>query len=158
MNKKTAIAVTIAVVVVGVLVGASLVSGLFTNSNNSQSTQTTMQPEQTSGDQLQSQDTVVGTGTTAVAGSEVTVNYTGVLASNDQEFDSTVGKAPFTFTLGAGNVIKGWDIGVEGMKVGGERILIIPPALGYGFTDYGPIPASSTLIFKIDLLSVKNSN
>jgi FKBP-type peptidyl-prolyl cis-trans isomerase FkpA len=149
MNKKTTIAIVISVVVVGVLIGGGLISGLFTNSNNKQDT--TMQKQS---DQVQAKDTTVGTGDVAVAGKQVTVNYTGVF-SDGKVFDSSVGKVPFTFTLGAGQVIKGWDIGVEGMKVGGKRILIIPPQFGYGDKDYGPIPASSTLIFEIELLGVK---
>jgi len=153
MNKKTIIAVAIAVIVVGVLIGGGLVSGLFTSNNQTQNT-TTMQEQQT---QLQIQDTTVGTGDVAVAGKQITVNYTGVLASTGKKFDSSLdpGRTPFTFTLGAGQVIKGWDLGVEGMKVGGKRILVIPPDLGYGGQDYGPIPASSTLIFEVDLISVK---
>ena len=150
MNKKTAIAVAIAVVVVGVLVGGGLVSGMFT-SNKTQTADTNMQKT----DQLDSKDVVVGTGDVAVAGKEVTVHYTGVF-SDGKKFDSSVDRGvPFTFTLGAGQVIKGWDIGVEGMKVGGKRILVIPPALAYGDKDYGPIPGNSTLIFQIELLGVK---
>ena len=99
------------------------------------------------------QDTTVGTGAVAEAGDTVTVNYTGKLA-NGTVFDTSVGKTPFTFTLGAGQVIPGWDQGVAGMKVGGSRVLIIPPSLAYGAQDYGPIPANSTLTFEVDLLSV----
>ena len=154
MNKKTAVAITIAVVVVGVLVGGSLISGMFTsNSNNKQTTSTSMQQQS---DQIQSKDVVVGTGDVAVAGKEVTVHYTGVFAADGKKFDSSVDRGvPFTFTLGSGMVIKGWDIGVEGMKVGGKRILVIPPQFAYGDKDYGPIPANSTLVFQIELLGVK---
>ena len=157
MNKKTVVAVVIAVVLVGILVGGGLVSGLFINGNKTQNT-TMQQPasstSQTS--QVQIQDTVVGTGDVAVAGKQITVNYTGVF-QDGTKFDSSLdkGRTPFTFTLGAGQVIKGWDIGVEGMKVGGKRIIVVPPALGYGSTAYGPIPANSTLIFEVDLLGVK---
>lgn len=150
MNKKTIIAVAVAVVLVGILIGGSMVSSLFTNNNKSQNT--TMQQAT----QVQSKDITVGTGDIAVAGKEVTVNYTGVFASTGKKFDSSLDRGvPFTFTLGAGQVIKGWDIGVEGMKVGGKRILVIPPDLGYGPNDYGPIPGNSTLIFEVDLLGVK---
>lgn len=103
---------------------------------------------------LQYIDVKVGTGAEAVAGKTVTVHYTGYL-SNGTKFDSSLdtGK-PFPFPLGAGRVIKGWDEGVAGMKVGGQRRLIIPPQLGYGSQDYGPIPANSQLIFDVQLLGV----
>lgn len=150
MNKKTIIAVVVAVVVVGALIGGGLLSGLFTSTNNAE--QKTMQQKAL---ELQSKDITVGSGDVAVAGKEVTVHYTGVFADG-KKFDSSVDRGvPFTFTLGSGMVIKGWDQGVEGMKVGGKRILVIPPALAYGDKDYGPIPANSTLIFEIELLGVK---
>ena len=154
MNKKTIIAITIAVILVGLLLGGGLVSGLFTNNNSNNSQNTTMQQQATQ--QVQSQDVTVGTGDVAVAGKQITVNYTGVF-QDGKKFDSSLdpGRTPFTFTLGAGQVIKGWDIGVEGMKVGGKRIIVVPPELGYGANDYGPIPGNSTLIFEIELLSVK---
>jgi len=150
MNKKTIIAVAIAVVLVFLLIGGGLMSGLFTSSNNQQ--KDTMKQDI----QVQSKDITVGAGDVAVAGKEVTVNYTGVF-SDGKKFDSSLdpGRTPFTFTLGAGQVIKGWDVGVEGMKVGGKRILIVPPQLGYGANDYGPIPGNSTLIFQVELLGVK---
>jgi len=149
MNKKTIIAVVIAVVLVGVLIGGGLVGGLFTSTNKTQDK--TMQKTP----QIQSKDILVGTGTVAVAGKEVTVHYTGVF-SDGKKFDSSIDRGvPFTFTLGAGQVIKGWDVGVEGMQVGGKRILVVPPELGYGANDYGPIPGNSTLIFEIELLGVK---
>jgi len=111
---------------------------------------------------LKIQDEVVGTGTIAVAGNSVTVNYTGTF-TNGKAFDSNVDPAfshvqPFSFVLGAGNVIQGWDEGVAGMKVGGKRKLTIPPELGYGSQDNGPIPANSTLIFEVELLGVKSVN
>lgn len=151
MNKKTAIAVVIAVIVVFLLVGGSIMSGMFNGVTNNNQATTTM-PQS---DQIQAQDIKVGTGDVAVAGKQVTVHYTGVFADG-KKFDSSLDRGvPFTFTLGSGMVIKGWDIGVEGMKVGGKRILIIPPQFGYGDKDYGPIPANSTLIFQIELLGVK---
>jgi len=117
-------------------------------------TDTTM--PSTSSNQLVIQDETVGTGTEAVAGDLVTVNYTGKLA-NGTVFDTSVGKTPFEFVLGAGQVIPGWDQGVAGMKVGGKRILIIPPGLAYGPNDYGPIPGNSTLTFEVELLAVATS-
>ena len=95
-----------------------------------------------------------GQGDEAIAGKTVTVNYTGTLEDVTQ-FDTSIGRAPFSFPLGAGRVIKGWDEGVAGMKVGGIRRLTIPPALGYGSRGAGNvIPANATLIFEVELLKV----
>ncbi len=99
------------------------------------------------------QDESVGGGEAAAPGDMVTVNYTGKL-QNGTVFDSSVGRAPFQFTLGTGQVIPGWDQGLQGMKVGGKRLLIIPPALGYGAQGMGPIPPNATLIFEVDLIKV----
>lgn len=95
-----------------------------------------------------------GTGKEAKNGDEVTVNYVGKNWSNNEEFDTSWGKEAFTFTLGEGGVIKGWDEGVVGMKEGGRRLLIIPPDLGYGAQGQGSIPANETLIFVVDLKKV----
>jgi FKBP-type peptidyl-prolyl cis-trans isomerase len=105
---------------------------------------------------LQYWDIKVGTGTEAKQGSQVTVHYTGWLTSG-KKFDSSVDAGqPFPFTIGKGEVIKGWDEGVAGMKVGGKRQLRIPPDLAYGERGYpGVIPANATLIFDVQLLSVK---
>jgi FKBP-type peptidyl-prolyl cis-trans isomerase len=104
---------------------------------------------------LLSEDLVVGTGATAVSGDTVTVNYIGTL-TNGTKFDSSYDRGqPYTFRLGIGAVIPGWDMGVPGMKVGGKRRLTIPPSLGYGSQAYGPIPANSTLKFDIELLSIQ---
>jgi FKBP-type peptidyl-prolyl cis-trans isomerase FkpA len=111
--------------------------------------------------ELQKNDTVVGTGKVATAGQRVTVNYTGWLYSRsapDQhgaKFDSSIGREPFTFRLGSGGVIPGWDQGVEGMKVGGKRTLVIPAKLGYGADGAGPIPPNANLIFDVELLDVQ---
>lgn len=97
-----------------------------------------------------------GTGPEAKAGDNVTVQYVGVGYDSEEEFDSSWGKEPFTFTLGAGQVIKGWDQGVEGMKVGGRRELLIPGDLAYGPEGRPPtIGPNETLIFVIDLLAVE---
>lgn len=105
---------------------------------------------------LQYWDIRVGTGTEAKQGSHVTVHYTGWLTSG-KKFDSSVdANQPFDFTVGKGDVIKGWEEGVTGMKVGGKRQLRIPPDLAYGKQGYpGVIPADATLIFDIRLLAVK---
>jgi FKBP-type peptidyl-prolyl cis-trans isomerase len=112
------------------------------------------------GAHLQITDTQVGTGAVAQAGHSVTVHYTGWLYENGakgKEFDSSLTRGtPFTFALGGGQVIPGWDQGVVGMKVGGKRTLIIPPDLGYGArgAGNGVIPPGATLIFDVQLLAV----
>jgi len=110
---------------------------------------------------LQKIDTVVGKGKVAEAGKVVSVHYTGWLYTptapkqRGMQFDSSVGRGPFSFPLGGGQVIAGWDQGVAGMKVGGKRTLIIPAELGYGARGAGPIPANANLIFDVELLDVK---
>jgi FKBP-type peptidyl-prolyl cis-trans isomerase FkpA len=108
---------------------------------------------------LQYEDVKEGEGAAAIAGQEVSVHYTGWLYNDDQQgakFDSSRARnSPFGFSLGAGMVIKGWDEGVQGMKVGGQRTLIIPPGLGYGARGAGGvIPPNATLKFDVELLSV----
>ena len=107
-------------------------------------------------DGLQIQDEVVGTGTEAITGKKVTVNYVGTL-TDGTKFDSSYDRnQPFSFNLGAGEVIKGWDEGVSGMKVGGKRKLTIPSSLGYGDAGVpGAIPGGATLIFEVELLKVE---
>tara|TARA_B110000438_G_scaffold9135_1_gene9156 strand:- start:95 stop:475 length:381 start_codon:yes stop_codon:yes gene_type:complete len=103
------------------------------------------------------EDLVVGEGAEAQDYNKVVVNYTGSL-EDGSVFDSSLnpGRGPFTFTLGVGSVIKGWDLGVKGMKVGGKRKLTIPPELGYGDQGAGGlIPPGATLIFEVDLLEVE---
>ncbi|GLK67666.1 FKBP-type peptidyl-prolyl cis-trans isomerase [Hansschlegelia plantiphila] len=109
---------------------------------------------------LKYQDVKVGDGAPAVPGRGVSVHYTGWLYEDGKKgakFDSSVDRGqPFTFRLGAGNVIAGWDEGVAGMKIGGKRTLIIPPELGYGAQGAGGvIPPNATLIFDVELLGVK---
>jgi FKBP-type peptidyl-prolyl cis-trans isomerase len=109
-------------------------------------------------------DLTLGTGAEATAGKFITVNYTGWLYDasqtdgKGQQFDSSlsVGRVPFPFTLGAGQVIAGWDQGLVGMKVGGKRRLVIPPELAYGAAGRAPsIPGNATLVFDVDLLGVQ---
>ena len=121
---------------------------------NSQTASTTMPTE--NADQLQITDETVGAGAEAAAGDTVTVNYVGSF-TDGKVFDASAnhGSTGFTFKLGARQVIQGWDQGVVGMKVGGKRKLIVPPSLGYGPNDYGPIPGNSTLVFEVELLKVQ---
>ena len=112
---------------------------------------------QTTASGLQYEDTVPGTGAEAQAGQHVRVHYTGWLYNNGvkgAKFDSSKDRnEPFEFHLGAGHVIKGWDEGVQGMQEGGTRVLVIPPALGYGSRGAGGvIPPNATLMFEVELL------
>lgn len=104
------------------------------------------------GGQLVVQDEVVGTGQEVQPGDTLTVNYTGKL-QDGTVFDTSVGGQPISFVLGAGQVIPGWDQGLMGMKVGGKRLLIIPPSLAYGSQGVGPIPPNATLTFEVEVLS-----
>jgi FKBP-type peptidyl-prolyl cis-trans isomerase FkpA len=110
---------------------------------------------------LQKIDTLAGTGKEAVAGATAVVNYTGWLyepnapLQHGAQFDSSIGRTPFSFQLAAGQVIPGWDEGVQGMKVGGKRTLIVPASMGYGAGGAGPIPPNATLIFDVELLDVR---
>jgi peptidylprolyl isomerase len=106
--------------------------------------------------QLQVKDLKTGTGAEAKAGDQVSVQYVGVLYDNGSKFDSSYDHGqPFSFKLGGGQVIQGWDQGVAGMKVGGRRELIIPPDLAYGAQGQPPtIPPNATLVFVVDLVSV----
>ena len=112
--------------------------------------------KQTMNNGLVIEDIKIGDGQEVEKFNIVTVNYTGLL-EDGTKFDSSLnpGRTPFRFTVGAGQVIKGWDEGLMGMKGGGKRKRTIPPELGYGSRDNGPIPANSTLIFEIDLLGIE---
>ncbi len=126
-----------------------------TQTSTTTSSTTTMPTEPIT--KLMMKDDIVGTGATAAVGDSVTVNYVGAL-TNGKVFDASAnhGTAGFTFTLGAGQVIKGWDEGIVGMKVGGKRTLIIPAALAYGSQAVGDaIPANSDLVFQVELLNVQ---
>ena len=104
---------------------------------------------------LEKIDLVVGAGDEALAGKRVKVHYTGTL-TNGQKFDSSLDRGrPFEFVLGQGQVIRGWDEGVAGMRIGGKRKLTIPPEMGYGARGFPPvIPPNSTLVFEVELLGV----
>src|SRR5580704_6718502 len=112
-------------------------------------------PPTTTSSGLQYWDVAVGTGATATPGNTVSVHYTGWLTTGEKFDSSRDRNQPFSFPLGAGQVIKGWDEGVAGMKVGGQRQLRIPPQLGYGAAGApGAIPPNATLIFDVELLAV----
>jgi FKBP-type peptidyl-prolyl cis-trans isomerase FkpA len=133
------------------------VIGLFASCGGSSSTSPTPSVS------FSSTDLIVGTGAIAAVGNAVTVNYTGWLYDSSKpdnkgtQFDTSIGRAPFAFQLGAGQVIKGWDQGVVGMRVGGMRRLVIPPDLAYGSAGAGggAIPPNAALVFDINLLAVQ---
>jgi FKBP-type peptidyl-prolyl cis-trans isomerase len=100
-------------------------------------------------------DVRVGSGSEVKSGDTVTVHYKGTLRDGTKFDDSTVRGTPFTFTVGEGMVIAGWEEGILGMKKGGERILVVPPEMAYGNRQVGPIPANSPLIFSIELLEIE---
>jgi FKBP-type peptidyl-prolyl cis-trans isomerase len=135
------------------LAAFALVSGRA-QTDNSSPTKVTGKPKSTASG-LQYWDITVGTGAAASSGKTVKVHYTGWL-TNGKKFDSSVDRGmPFSFKLGAGQVIKGWDEGVAGMKIGGKRQLRIPPDLGYGAQGAaGVIPPNAILIFDVELLDV----
>jgi FKBP-type peptidyl-prolyl cis-trans isomerase FkpA len=105
---------------------------------------------------MEQTDLVVGTGAEAVAGKRVSVHYTGTL-TDGSKFDSSHDRhEPFVFKLGGGQVIKGWDVGIAGMRVGGKRKLVIPAAMGYADRGFPPvIPPGATLVFEVELLDVR---
>ena len=168
MNKTVLLAIYVVLAAALIGFGAWYADSLSqpaasTATQDQQAGQTSTQPIQTSTtstnmDTLKIVDVTVGTGTVAQDGDTVTVNYTGTF-DDGTKFDSSLnpGRTPFSFTLGEQQVIAGWDQGVLGMKVGGTRELTVPPSLGYGPNDYGPIPGNSTLHFTITLLSVSSS-
>ena len=146
---KTVGAILVVILIVaGIAILASNKKGENTNSDN-QAGQTEANVD------LKIEDLKVGEGAEAKAGNLVKVNYTGTL-TDGTKFDSSYDRnEPFEFTLGAGQVIEGWDKGFAGMKVGGQRKLTIPPSMGYGDQTVGSIPANSTLVFEVELLEVK---
>ncbi len=162
-NHKTIFLVVLGIVII-ILIAALFLAGKNNEPNThgvsdvsgvGEAATTTTMENKTLGDGLEITDEVIGTGTEATAGENVTVNYVGTL-TNGTKFDSSYDRnQPFSFVLGASRVIKGWDEGVLGMKVGGKRKLIIPPSLAYGENGVpGVIPPNSTLIFEIELLGV----
>jgi FKBP-type peptidyl-prolyl cis-trans isomerase FkpA len=160
--KRTVSFILFAVIAVALIWLGAWYDNQSTSQSNQQALeqgQAAQQAQQQLMDQLKIKDDVVGTGAVAQSGDTVSVLYTGTL-DNGTVFDASSlhGNQPFSFALGAGQVIQGWDLGVVGMKVGGTRELTIPPALAYGANSPAPsIPANSTLHFKVQLLSVSST-
>lgn len=157
MNRNEMIAVALGIVVVVIILSIGVFNAVFrsTPSESAPLTGTSMKYANTQG--LTVEDITLGNGAEAVPGSVVVAHYTGTL-EDGTVFDSSVTRGtPFQFTLGTGQVIRGWDLGIAGMKVGGKRKLTIAPELAYGSRAIGAIPADSTLIFEVELLGVSNS-
>ena len=138
---------------------AFTLTGCTTNNSSVAGTSTenmnTSNPSPTTKEELKIETLAEGSGSVTKNGDKITVNYLGKLQDGTQ-FDSSYDRGtPFTFTLGTGSVITGWDVGLLGMKVGEKRKLTIPSDLGYGDDGYGPIPGKATLIFEVELLSVE---
>ena len=154
-------------IIIFIVLGIAVISigmwynGKVSNENQAVATEQGMAAKQAQSqimENLKTEDLVVGTGAEAKNGDTVSVNYVGTL-DNGTKFDSSYDRnQPFSFLLGAGQVIKGWDMGVLGMKVGGKRTLTIPSELGYGASGAGGvIPPNATLHFTVELLSVGTS-
>ena len=153
LSKKEWVAVAVAVIFVGYTLFGGNIIGLFTKNsmnNNSSAAVAASSPSNNNG--LIINDVVVGKGPEIKNSQLLTVNYVLSLSDGTVIQNSKDLGAPFKFTLGAGEVIQGWDQGLVGMKVGGIRTLVIPPELAYGSKQVGPIPPNSTLTFTIELL------
>ena len=156
MNTKKVIVWVLVIVVIGLVAYFVPKSPLaaYINKNKTQAGQE-QTPATASPTQVQGQEVTIGTGAEAKPGTTVTVDYVGKL-TDGTVFDSSVErKQPLVFTLGAPGIIPGFQVGVNGMKVGGERLLSIPPSLGYGAEQVGAIPPNSTLIFDVKLIKVE---
>jgi len=148
LNRNQWIAVCAGLALLTYLLFADSLIGFFNQSSKNTNTQM-------SENSLTVQEVSVGTGAVAEAGDVLTVHYVGTL-TDGRVFDSSRDtNTPFDFTLGMGSVIRGWDEGLVGMRVGGKRMLIIPPSYGYGAQGVGTIPPNSTLIFEVELLNVQ---
>jgi len=151
MTKSFALALLLCIVALGAFV-------YFVFGFNQKPSATTMQsptPTETVPADLKIEDITVGTGQEVKSGDTVVIHYKGTL-TDGTKFDSSYDRGePYETQIGVGTVIKGWDLGVVGMKVGGKRKLTIPPSLGYGSMANGKIPANSTLIFELELVGIK---
>ncbi|CAN5141242.1 hypothetical protein BH11PAT3_BH11PAT3_2680 [soil metagenome] len=149
MNRNEWIAVAVSIALLASLFYGGAFLGLFSTTDN---TPTIMSTDTPSGVEIT--DVQKGTGDIAGAGDTVKVQYSGAF-TDGKVFDSSYSRGvPFEFVLGVSQVIKGWDEGINGMRVGGKRHLVVSPEYGYGPADYGPIPANSTLVFDVELVGV----
>lgn len=155
LTKKEWIAITISVFVVGFffIFGQNFMT-YFQNYTSQKNALSTTQAS----NNLGIQDTRIGSGDVATIGNRVTINYVGHFSDGTIFDSSTAHTEPAQFVLGSGRVIEGLDKGIIGMSIGGKRILTIPPTMGYGANQYGPIPANSTLTFEVELLKVEKQN
>jgi FKBP-type peptidyl-prolyl cis-trans isomerase len=155
LSKSQSVAVFVSVAVVAYLLfGGQLMSFLNPQAINTDNQQTMTEENQQG---IASQDIKTGEGDVAEAGDTLTVHYVGTL-TDGRVFDSSVDRGtPFVFTLGTGQVIRGWDEGMEGMRVGGRRLLVLSPEYAYGASAVGSIPANSTLVFEVELLNVEKA-
>lgn len=148
--KRSGVLISIGIIV---LVGIALF--IAAGSERQRVTRDPIASPATQGQKLMITDIVKGTGAIAQPGKTLVVHYKGTL-EDGTEFDSSYGRGtPFSFVLGQGSVIQGWEQGFEGMQVGGKRRLVVPPELGYGPRGIGSIPPNATLIFEVELLDVK---
>jgi len=161
LKKHEWVAVVVALAGVAILFFGNSIWGLVTGKSNTSLDQTATKEQQTTmvnisnTTGLEIYEKKIGDGAEAVTGKTVSAHYVGTLADGTK-FDSSLDRgSAFEFKLGAGQVIKGWDLGLVGMRVGGVRKLIISPEYGYGQQSIGPIPANSTLTFEVQLVGVK---
>ena len=165
MGNKNSLYLLLFLILLGIIGGVYISKNknqTFPTSSPEATIQSAVEGEATSSTETKMEDKLiivdekVGTGDLATSGKKITVNYSGTL-TNGTKFDSSYDRGtPFVFNLGAGEVIKGWDQGFDGMKVGGKRKLTIPPSLGYGEAGAGgAIPPNATLIFEVELLKVE---
>jgi len=152
LTRAEAIAVAAGLGLIGYLFFSAPLMNFF---NQSQAQSPNNQMPQTG---YAAEDLLSGQGEVAAPGDRVTVHYVGMLTDGKVFDSSRDSNTPFTFTLGAGDVIRGWDEGVQGMKVGGRRQLVIAPDYAYGSRGIGPIPPNSTLIFEVELLDVEKGS
>lgn len=153
------IGIIVGVIILGSLLGYALIVLLPQVRQNATQQSTTSREEtskkKTMNNDLKIEDTQVGSGDEVKSGDTIVIHYKGTL-ENGTQFDSSYDRGqPFETQIGVGRLIKGWDQGIPGMKVGGKRKLTIAPELGYGSQDMGSIPPNSTLIFEVELIDIK---
>lgn len=153
ISKQEVIAMTTGIIVLALVLFIGIYNSMSSQDILSNDLYTTMNQEESSG--LIIEELVVGDGAEAVSGKVVTAHYVGTL-DDGTVFDSSIERGPFSFVLGVGQVIKGWDMGIVGMRIGGKRKLTIPSELAYGSQAIGAIPPNSTLHFEVELLGVSD--